>query len=171
MQPNDTVRRKMRRAAKIVFLLGAVGMVAFVAFVLFAFRSGPEERAQHLAHVAWLPAEASDVTYVKRDGFGWVICYDCKLPKEALDRLAQKEGWKLVPKNDVTTGLRNILCPSPPKKKTDPHDVVTVDLGHEPNPPAVRKALFYENRHPNGGGVTVIYDLDTSRLFVHKSHN
>jgi len=143
----------MRRAAKIILILGAVLAAAFVAFVLFAFRSTPMESAKHLAHVDWLPSAASDVTYAKREGFGWFTCYECSLPREAFDRLAQKEKWKLEPKNDVSTGLRLVLELSSPKEIH-----------------SVARSLFYEQRQPNGGGVTVIYDLDASRLFVHESH-
>jgi hypothetical protein len=143
----------MKRAAKIILTLGGVLAAAFFAFVLFAFRSTPIESAKHLARVDWLPAEASDVTYAKREGLGWFTCYECSLPRVALDRLAQKEEWKLEPKNDVSSGLRLVLKLSPPTE---------ID--------SVARALFFEKRQPNGGGVTVIYDLDAARLFVHESH-
>jgi len=136
-----------------LILFAVVAMAALVAFVLFAFRSTPIESAKHLARVDWLPADASDVTYAKRKGFGWFTCYECSLPRVALDRLAQKEEWKLEPKNDVSSGLRLVLKLSPPTE---------ID--------SVARALFYEKRQPNGGGVTVIYDLDAARLFVHESH-
>jgi len=144
---------EMKRAAKIILILGGMLAAAFIAFVLFAFRSTPIESGKHLARVDWLPVEASDVTYAKREGFGWFTCYECNLPRETFDRLAQKEEWKLEPKNDVSTGLRLVLELSPP---TEIHSVA--------------RALFYEKRQPNGGGVTVIYDLDAARLFVHESH-
>jgi hypothetical protein len=143
----------MRRAAKIFLILGAVLAAVLLAFVLFAFRATPMESAKHLTHVDWLPPEASDVTYARSEGLGWFTCYECSLPRDAFDRLAQKEEWKLGPKNDVSSGLRLVLKLSPP---TEIHSVA--------------RALFYEKRQPNGGGVTVIYDLDASRLFVHESH-
>jgi len=144
---------EMKRAAKIILILVAILAVAFIAFVLFAFRSTPIESGKHLARVDWLPAEASDVTYAKREGFGWFTCYECNLPRVVFDRLAQKEEWKLEPKNDVSSGLRLVLKLSPPTE---------ID--------SVARALFYEKRQPNGGGVTVIYDLDAARLFVYESH-
>lgn len=144
---------EMKRVAKIILILGAITVVAFIAFVLFAFRSTPIERAKHLARVDWLPAEANDVTYAKRKGFGWFTCYECNLPRDAFDRMVAKEEWKPEPKNDVSTGLRLVLELSP---ATEIHSVA--------------RALFYEKRQPNNGGVTVIYDLDAARLFVHESH-
>jgi len=148
----------MRRAPKIILALGIAVALAVVGLVLFAFSSNRQASGKHLARVDWLPSEASDVTYVKREGFGWFTCYECSLPREVFDRLAQKRDWKPEPKNDVSTGLRHVLG-LPALKKTDYGEI---DL--------VAKALFYEKRQPNGGGITVIYDLDASRLFVHESH-
>ena len=148
----------MRRTAKIVLGLGIAGSLAVLGFVFLAFSSGREESAKHLARVDWLPTEASDVTYLKRKGFGWFTCYECSLPRAELERLAEKEGWSLEPKSDVSTGLRRDLG-LPALKKTEFGEF-----------DSVAKALFYEKRHPNNGGVTVIYDLETSRLFVAKSH-
>jgi len=148
----------MRRVTKIIFALGIAIAIVVVALVTFAFSSSREDSGKHLARVDWLPMEASDVTYVKRDGFGWFNCYECGLPKEAFDRLAQKKEWKPELKKDVSMGLRHVLG-LPALKKTEYGDT---DL--------VANALFYEKRRPNGGGITVIFDLDTNRLFVHESH-
>ena len=161
----------MKGAAKIILILVAIVAVDFIAFVLLAFRTTPMESAKHLAHVDWLPAEASDVTYAKREGFGWFTCYECSLPREAFDQFARKEGWQMTPKSDVSTGLRGVLDLPATKHKAEPNGVVTVDLNNAQSMPVVKKALFYEDRHQNGGGVTVIYDLDAGRLFVHESHN
>jgi hypothetical protein len=149
---------RMKRAAKIIIIRVAVLAAAFVGLVLFVLRATPMESAKHLAHVDWLPIEASDVTYARRGGFGWFTCYECSLPKEALDRMAQKEGWKMEPKSDVHTGLRVILG-LPALKDTEYGGI-----------DSVAKAMFHEKRQSNGGGVTVIYDLDAGRLFVHETH-
>jgi hypothetical protein len=161
----------MKRWVKIMLALGAGTALAVVAFLLFALRGGEIERGTHLAHVSWLPVEATDVTYAKREGFGWITCYECRLPKEAFDRFAQKQGWTLEPKSDVTTGFRLFLFPSPPGKNAERDGLITVDLSHEPRAnDLVSRALFYEKRFPNSGGTTVIYDLEKERLFVNESH-
>ena len=160
----------MKRAPKIIFILVGALAAPVIAFVLFAFRSTPIERAKHVAHVDWLPAEASDVTYAKREGFGWFTCYECKFPREAFEQFARKEGWQLIPKSDISTGLRSVLDLPATKDKTEPNGVISVDLNQVQDMSAVKKALSYEDRHQNGGGVTVIYDLDAGRLFVHESH-
>lgn len=81
--------------------------------------------------VGWLPASATDISYYKRDGFGWIKNYECSIPADAFLGLASKEGWEVQEKDNV---------------------------------------LFYEERHPNGGGVTVQYDKDSERLSVQSSH-
>ena len=146
----------MRRPAKIILVLGIATVVAVIILLLLTWW-GAEHiyRGKHLVHVNWLPAEASDVTYAEREGLGWFRCYECSLSKEGLDRMAKKEGWKLEPKSDVRIGLRRVL--GLPALKETGEDLVA-------------KALFYVNRGPNGGGITVIYDLDAGRLFVHESH-
>lgn len=86
---NNTVRHEIKRWVKIILALGAGAALAVVAFLLFALRGSEIERGTHLAHVDWLPVEATDVTYAKREGFGWITCYECSLPKEAFERFAQ----------------------------------------------------------------------------------
>ena len=63
--------------------------------------------------VDWLPSGASDISFYKKDGFGWIKNYKCSIPEDDFLNLAVKEGWKLQEKDNV---------------------------------------LFYEKRHPNGGG-------------------
>jgi len=158
----------MKHFAKIVTALGAAALGVILAFAIAT--KTEIQRGTHLAHVNWLPAEASDVTYAKRDGLGWFVSYECKLPKEAVAPLAQKKGWTLEPKTDVTVGLRSILTPPPPKESAATNGVVVVDLtrgGARTDP--ISKALFYEKRYSNGGGVTAVYDLDAERLFVYES--
>ena len=159
----------MRRPLKIALGIGIAVALTVAGFVVLL---GQEEiqRGTHLARVDWLPPEASDVTYAKRDGFGWFTCYECKMPREAFDRLAERAGWSPVPKNDVSTGLRLTLGQTGQTKPADKGGVITVDLNSDLGLPIVRKALFYEKRQSNGGGVTVVYDLDSGRLFVHESN-
>ncbi len=125
--------------------------------LLLALRGGPETSGRHLARVDWLPPEATDVTFVKREGFGWLHCYECAIAKAAFERLAGANGWALEPKVDVSTGFRGVLG-LPKLKPTE---------GGGSN--VVARALVCERRQPNGGGVTVIYDLDAGRLFVFES--
>ncbi len=119
---------------------------------------GPETSGKHLARVDWLPPEATDVTFVKTDGFGWINCYECTIPRPPLERLAAAKGWVLESRTGVSNGFRAML--GLPKLKSTEHGAS--DL--------VSRALVYQQRQSNGGGITVIYDLDAGRLFVFESH-
>ena len=138
----------MRRPAKIILVAGIAVAIASAAYVHFAFGGEDEiQRGLHLARVDWLPADASDVTYAKREGFGWFICYECRISKAGLDRIAAKKEWKLELKSDVRIEFfRRELSSVAPEKNAESKGVITVDLSHEPSQPTVQKALFYESR-------------------------
>lgn len=151
----------MSRRAKTFFITSAAILVAVVALLFFASRSfsGTKEAKQHVAHVNWLPEEATDVTYVKRDGVFPFICFECFLPRQAMENLAKTKGWNLSEKKDYSTGLRSTL-ELPPVRKVEGMEIDFYPL-----------ALVYEDRKGNGGGITVIYDPEIQRLFVLQSAN
>jgi hypothetical protein len=149
----------MNPIVKRIMISGAAACLLIAGLFLYAIGRTPQiETTKHLPHVDWLPTEASDITYAQSDGFGWFQSYECTISREALDKLALKEGWKLEAKDAVFASLRSVLG-LPALRE---FGGTKMDL--------VPKALFYEDRKPNGGGVTVIYDLELGRLFVHKSH-
>ena len=152
----------MSRRVKVFFITIAVILVAVVALLFFANRSfsGTTEAKQHVAHVDWLPKEATDVTYIKNEGgvFPW-LCFECSLPRPAMDNLAETKGWKLSEKKDYSTGLR-LNLKLPPVRKVEG---MAIDF--------YPMALVYEKRKGNGGGITVIYDPEFQRLFVQQSTN
>ncbi len=149
----------MRRIVKRLMILSAAVCLLIVGLFLYVIGRTPEiKNEKHLAHVDWLPTEASDITYAQSDDFGWFQCYECTISRDAVAKLAQREGWKLEVKENVFASLRSSLG-LPALREVDGKKM---DL--------VPKALFYEDRKPNNGGVTVIYDLELGRLFVHRSH-
>ena len=76
-----------------------VGFILFFSFmVCFYYVFKVTFRCQivageHLESVDWLPASATDVSFQKRDGFGWIKNYDCLIPEEDFHMLAAREGW------------------------------------------------------------------------------
>ena len=113
----------------------------------------------HVSHVDWLPASASDITYARRKGFGWFLIYECNLPESDFRSLAQKEGWSIQEGTNVSvSGSRNVLK--------------LPDLTNSFGTPAysIDRALLFERRQINGGGTTVVYDLERGRLFFSQSH-
>src|SRR5690349_20371064 len=78
-----------------------VGLVAiFVGYV--SCESSKVETGAHLARVDWLPETASDITFKRTGGFGWCLVYECTLPEDAFQMLAQKEGWKIQETTNVS---------------------------------------------------------------------
>lgn len=150
----------MHPIVKRIMIFGVAACLLIAGFLFYEIVHTPEIKTEkHLANVDWLPAEASDITYAQRNGLGWFQSYECTISREAVDKLAQKEGWKLEAMDNVSASLRSVL--GLPALR----EFVGTKMDFVP------KALFYEDRKPNGGGVTVIYDLELGRLFVHKSHN
>jgi len=106
-------------------------LLSFSGLFFFAFHTGEPITGKHVESVDWLPPSATDISYYKRDGFGWIKDYECSIPEDDFLSLAAKAGWKLQEEENL---------------------------------------LFYEKRHPNGGGVTVYYDKHAKRLSVQSSH-
>jgi hypothetical protein len=69
--------------------------VSFAGLFFFAFHTGELVTGKHVESVDWLPPSATDITYSKRDGFGWIKNYECYIPKDDFLSLAGKNGWKL----------------------------------------------------------------------------
>jgi hypothetical protein len=146
----------------IKFTLVAVGMlfIGVMASLLLTVSSSSQiESMSHVSHVDWLPASASDITYARRKGFGWFFIYECTVPESDFRSLAQKEGWEIQEGTNVPVGrVRTIL--------------MLPDLTNVFGDPAssIDRALLFERRKPNGGGTTVVYDLERGRLFFSQSY-
>src|SRR5689334_71204 len=99
----------MRRTSKVILAVGAAAVLGVVVLLLLAFGWSREQKGTHVNNVDWLPQDASDVTYFKREGFGWVTSYECTISKESFGRVAQERGWKMQARKDVVAGLRREL--------------------------------------------------------------
>jgi hypothetical protein len=142
----------------IVLAISACAIMSGFTFLSLLAGPSPIIREKNLPRVDWLPAEAHDITFAKRTGFGWFTCYEYSISRVGFEELAKREGWQFEEKKDVSLNLRSILELSPLKYISgEGYDVV--DL-----------ALYYSNLNSNGGGIIVAYDLNRERLFVHQSH-
>ena len=141
----------------IVLIVAALAILGWLAARGF---SGTTETKQHLPRIDWLPIEASDISFARNDGgiFPW-LSFECSLPNAAFATFAEQKGWKPTWKTNYSTGLRATLK-LPPLRFVEGRavDFYPVTLVHE-----VRKG--------NGGGITVIYDPESRRLFVSQSSN
>ena len=51
--------------------------------------------------VDWLSASVTDITFEKREGFGWIRNYECTIPKDGFFELAAKRNWQLQVNDNV----------------------------------------------------------------------
>lgn len=153
------VRRLMRREIPLHKLAGC-GLLALLALVLAGYvLLYPQEAVRrNVDAVDWLPPTASDISYYERTGFGWVRCAEFSIVRDDLLAYATANGWQLEP----VTNIAAPICPAllVPFTQTDnPLSAGTISNG-----------LRYKNRHPNGGGITIVYDPATSRCYYSASH-
>jgi len=78
-----------------------IAIISFTFLFFIAFHTTEPETGEHVASVDWLPPSATDITFYKRDGFGWIKNYDCTIPEVDFYKLAAKEGWELQEKDNV----------------------------------------------------------------------
>jgi len=67
----------------------------------YAFQTGDPYTGEHLSSVDWLPESATDVSFYRIDGFGWVKNYDCLIPEIDFRVFAAENGWKLQTEDSI----------------------------------------------------------------------
>ena len=80
---------------KKILIIISVAVILFTGLFIFAFHTGEPIIEKNLDSVDWLPSSATDISYYKRNGFGWIKNYECFIPEDGFLKLAEKEGWKL----------------------------------------------------------------------------
>ena len=89
-------RQKKLKALGKVFIFVIISIpVVFMVLFFSAFLPHEIKTEEHLDSVSWLPPSATDISYTKRGGFGWIKNYKCSLSEEDFYWLAAEEGWKL----------------------------------------------------------------------------
>jgi len=137
----------MRLSYKIIEGL-VYGLIILYA-VYHLFLSPGQEFKEGAKAVEWLPETASDITYFEREGFGWVKTAEFTMAKEDLEKWAEEKKWPLISEDNIHAR----------RPSEDGHKSILV-----------KKALVYDNRQPNGGGLTLIYDIENQRGYFDLSH-
>jgi hypothetical protein len=70
-------------------------LISFYGLFYLAFQTDEPITGKHVDSVDWLPKSATDISYYKRDGFGWVRNYECYIPEDDFLVLAAERGWEL----------------------------------------------------------------------------
>jgi hypothetical protein len=150
-------RKLLLLTGGIVLLLTLTGFLGY-KFLKSAFAI-IDESGQNVAQVDWLPKEATDITYVRRGDLFWLCVYECTMPRAAFERFAKENSWAIKESRNVHVGPFRSILKLPPIRQNSPQEELSPE------------ALYYEERQQNGGGITVVYDLETQRLFVAESSN
>jgi hypothetical protein len=89
-----TVLSKIRvRDCAIIIAVLLIGSLYWLFYI--AFSTGEVTTGEHVDSVDWLPASATDITFYRRDGFGWIRNYDCLISEEDFLILAGKWNWPM----------------------------------------------------------------------------
>lgn len=136
-----------------------MALLAFGLFLIFTWSSEAVVE-RNVDSVEWLPPEASNISYIERTGMGGVKIAEFSIPQSDFNAFCEKNGWILKHQNDANIYFRNYI-----RSKDDPE----VDRPFDEY--RVENALFYEDRKANGGGITLVYDLDAGRGYYFYSHN
>ena len=122
------------------------------------------ETGFHLASVDWLPPTASDISFYRNSNIGNVLACEFHISKADFEALARERGWLVKPLYDL---------PSVDEESAYRYTEYLPD-GHpqrrEPFKATISEGLFFEDRHKNGGGITVLYDEAHSMAYVDSSN-
>jgi len=149
----------MRKAIKWLLCgLGALALCVVVAVILLI--TGPRRPVvEGMDRPPWLPEQATKIFHRSQEGFGWWKAAEYTISEEDLRAYAAKKGWDLSEEE-------NYMQPS----------LVRMMLGRQGrdfNPEdfgRMKRALVYEKRKPNNGGVLIVFDPSTSRAYYSESH-
>jgi hypothetical protein len=108
---------------------------------------------------AWLPDQATEVFHRSQKGFGWWRAAEFTIREEDFRAYAATKGWELFEERDDRQFVAVQMMLSPEDREFNPEDFVTMD-----------KALVYEHRKRNNGGVLMVFDPSTSRAYYSESH-
>lgn len=103
------------------------------------------------------PSTAKEISYYERRNISGVICVSYLVGERDFREFALDQGWKLEPR---TQGPSDFTASQPEAWARG-----AINGPH----PEIGNCLFYEERQANGGGITVIYDLVTSRAIINRS--
>lgn len=149
----------MKAVTKIILVgcaVTAAGFVAFFGWTAFGDRS---ETGFHCPSVPWLPQSASDISFYRNSNIGNVQAYEFQISRPDFEALARERGWNVKPMKQEVSIIRYTQClPSAHIQRTEPFHAMS------------SSGLFYEDRRPNGGGISVLYDDVKSMAYVFSSN-
>ena len=140
-------------------LISAAGLaVLFVAAVVFAIVGPRPAVVEGTNRPEWLPEQATNIFHRSQEGFGWWKAAEFTISETDFRDYAAKRGWQLVEAKDFA------------KFSTLQHLKAEGGSLSEEDFKPISRALVYERRASNNGGITVGLDLNTHRAYYTESH-
>ena len=146
---------------KLLGIFAFIGLFAFFIFVKVTLAPKPKYGSGD-DPPEWLPSSASDINYMERKGFGAARIAVFSIDQDAFEAFAKENGWPLEEQADVSVFFEAYTQETPP-------DIDSLSLDEYNDRFSVDDALFYEKRGDNGGGVTIVYDIENHRGYYHYS--
>lgn len=148
------MKRKIRH---VVFALVLIALAVGYYFIRSTL-VGHIESGFNLARVDWLPASASDISFVRRSGFGHLFVYEFHISDPDFQTLARDRNWQLsnTPQNCNVVRFTHFLPENDPRRREPFY--ITAETGY-----------CYDNRTPGGAGIRALYDSSTSTAYIQKT--
>jgi hypothetical protein len=150
---------RMKKPFKwLLCVIGALALCVVVAVILVI--AGPKPPVvDGTDRPAWLPEQATKIFHRSQEGFGWWRAAEFTISEEDLRAYAAKKGWELSEEqNYIQPSLVHMML-LPEGSDFNPEDFGPME-----------RALVYEKRQPNNGGVLMVFDPLTSRAYYSESH-
>lgn len=148
----------MKRSLKWIAITGISSVVILIVLLFLVFAGPKSPVLEGTQRPDWLPEGAVDVYYRSRDGFGWWKAAEFSIGEKEFRAYAAAQGWTLSEeRNFEPSGILGLLRPE------------GVSLSERDRKP-IDRALIYERRAGNNGGIIVAYDLATHRAYYSSNH-
>lgn len=150
-----TIRRLLKRLAiggGVLFVLA----IAAIFFVICGPRPAPVTGTDR---PPWLPPVATNIFHKSQEGFGWWRAAEFTITESEFRTYAKSHGWQLIEREDVMPPGQLELGRSAIVRNRDEEELVVI-----------QKALVYEKRAANNGGITIAFDPANNRAYFSQSH-
>ena len=151
------MRKGTKDFFKLLAIFAGLALCAFLFLITVTWTSNPKVE-KNVDSVEWLPSTASKTSYIERTGMGGLKIAEFSITQDDFEAFAKDNEWVLKEEENVSIHFRDYITT----------DETAAQRPFEEN--ILERALVYENRHSNGGGITLVYDPNLSMGYYSYSH-
>jgi len=144
-------------SVKKAFAIGCSSLFIFIIIgILFLGWAMFGDHSKHVVNAPshrLAPTQAIGIEYFENPNIAGIVSVTYSISHNDFRQFADQMGWTLTEKHDLTF----INTPS-------------AFADRNLAPLSLNYCLFYEDRHPNGGGITVVYVPQSSRAYINTSN-